>query len=237
MFSLNGKQILSVVLASLMVYPYPMQAGSPAAIVGSMNSYGPVMVGENTTPAESTLFAGDLVNTHSGNAVVRYTDGARVLLAKSSTAVFSPKSVELQQGQMSFQTVSSKDVVFRATSLRLEPMTEKTSADVTVKDGKATISVTEGSVRAVDPSGASLAVIPAGEAKLFAMAVPPAASAAAAASASASASAAPLPAGAMVVWVLVWTTVAGGVTYGVYQAITSDNEVVVERRALSPATP
>ena len=177
MFRLRMKQMLSIALAALMVQPSPTWAGSSAAVVGSINSYGAVTVGQSAAPASSTLFAGDTVRTQAGNAVVQYEQGARVLLAKSSAAVFTPKTVELQKGQMSFRTTTGKDVTFNATSLRLEPMSDKTAADVTVDNGKASVTVREGSVRAVDPSGTPLAVIPAGEAKLFAMAVPPASAA------------------------------------------------------------
>ena len=207
-------------------------AGATASAIGSINSYGAVTVGKASAPASSTLFAGDVVNTDTGNAVVQYEQGARVLLAKSSSAVFSPKAVELKNGQMSFNTNSSRDIIFSATSLRLEPMSAKTSADVTVNDGKASVTVKEGSVRAVDPSGAQLAGIPAGEAKLFAMAVPPASAPAASAHAPAAASAAPIPAAIGLLWLVIPAAV--GVTVGVYQAVKSDNNGEVENRSASP---
>ena len=124
MFRLNCKQTLSIVLAALMVQPSPTWAGATASAIGSINSYGAVTVGKASAPASSTLFAGDVVNTDTGNAVVQYEQGARVLLAKSSSAVFSPKAVELKNGQMSFNTNSSRDIIFSATSLRLEPISE-----------------------------------------------------------------------------------------------------------------
>lgn len=234
MVRLTFKQGLSLFLAAAMVNPIPTWAGSSAAVVGSINSYGAVTVGQSAAPASSTLFAGDTVKTQTGSAVVQYEQGARVVLAKTSTAVFSPKAVELKSGQMSFSTATNKDMTFNATSLRLEPMSPKTAADVVVNDGKASISVREGSVRAVDPTGVSLAVIPAGEAKLFAMAASPAAPAPAAPAASAAA--APLGAVAAM-WLVIGVGVIGGTIAGIAIAQTSDDEEEVEDRAVSPVRP
>ncbi|MSO21282.1 MAG: hypothetical protein EXQ56_12660, partial [Acidobacteria bacterium] len=187
MLRMNPKQILAVTLAVLMLRPYPMQAASPAAVLGSISSYGAVTVGEITAPAENTLFSGDLVNTHVGSAVAQYKAGTRVLVAKESSVHFSADAVQLQKGQMTFRSASEQGPIFQAYSLRLEPVTPQSSANVVVLDGKASIVVTEGSVRAVDPTGVSLALINAGETKLFAMASAPAAPAAPAASPAASA--------------------------------------------------
>lgn len=231
MVQLNFKKALSLFLAALMANPSGAWAGASAAVVGSINSYGAVTVGKSAAPASSTLFAGDTVNTLTGNAVVQYEQGARVMLAKSSTAVFSPRAVELKSGQLSFSTGS--DMVINATSLRLEPMSPKTSADVIVNDGKASVTVREGSVRAVDPTGVSLAVIPAGEAKLFAMASASASPASAPAPASASAAAPPIGVlGAM--WLVILGGAIGGTILGVTVAQNSDNDSEIEDRSASP---
>jgi hypothetical protein len=235
MLQLNFKQMLSLFLAGLMVHPFPMQAASSAPVLGSMNAYGPVMVGETAAPSEATLFAGDLVDTKSGNAVIQYKQGARVLLAKSSSALFSTGSVELKKGEMTFRSAGNKDVVFQATSLRLEPTSEKTLANVMVNDGKATISVKEGGVRAVDPSGITLGEIPAGKTQLFAMAVAPSARAAAA-PAAASAAAPPIPSAGAAIWVAL---AVAGATIGTFvTAKVADNDDEVEARAAaSPIRP
>lgn len=229
MLGLKLKQGLSVFVAGLMLQPSPMSAAGTADVLGSISTFGAVTIGASKVPSESTLFSGDTVKTDTGKAVVNYEKGARVLLASTSTAVFSPKTVELKKGQMTIQ--SGKDMVFQATSLRIEPMSEKTSADVVVNDGKASITVKEGSIRAVDPSGTPLAVIPAGEAKLFAMAASAAAAPAPAAAASASAP----PLWAPQTWLLV-TLVAGGIV-GAAVAISnaSDDNAPPQLPAASPA--
>jgi len=236
MLRLNLKQMSSLFLAAWMVQSTAMQAASSAVVLGSINSYGPVVVGQAAAAPEGTLFAGDLIDTQSGNAVVQYKHGARILLAKSSAALFSPTSVELKKGEMTFRSASSKEIVFQATSLRLEPVTEKTLANVTVNEGKAAISVQEGSVRAVDPSGKVLGEIPAGKTQLFAMAVPPAAGAAASApAASASAAAPPVPSATVAIWLALGVAAATTATF--VTAAVTDNDDEVEARAASPARP
>ena len=211
-----------------------MQAASSAAVLGSINSYGPVMVGESAAAPEATLFAGDLVDTKTGNAVVQYKQGSRILLAKSSSALFSSASVELKKGQMTFRSASPKEIVFQATSLRLEPVTKKTLANVTVDEGKASISVQEGAIRAVDPSGKVLGEIPAGKTQLFAMAVPPSASAAPSAPA-ASAAAPPVTSAATAIWLALGVAAATTATF--VTAAVTDNDDEVEERAASPVRP
>jgi len=174
MSDLGLKQMLAVFLAISMLRPYPISAAPSAAVLGSISSYGTVTVGDLASPSENTLFAGDLVNTGVGSAVVQYKDGTRVLLAMNSTAQFTAGEVQLQAGQMTFRTASEQVPVFHASSLRLEAA-PSSSANVILNDRKATISVTEGAVRVVDPTGARLASVQAGEARLFAMASPAAA--------------------------------------------------------------
>lgn len=209
MLRMNLKQILSATLAVLMLRPYPMQAASSAAVLGSISSYGAVTVGEIAAPAENTLFSGDLVNTHVGSAVAQYKAGTRVLVAKESSVQFSADAVQLRKGQMTFRTASEQGPIFQASSLRLEAITPQSSANVVVLDGKASIMVTEGTVRAVDPTGVSLALIKAGETKLFAMASAPAASASAVPAASPAASA---PPAIVFTPVTTWVLIAGVMT-------------------------
>ena len=175
---LKTRDMLSILLSVLLIHPYPVQAATPAAVLGSISSYGAVSVGAVIAPSEGTLFAGDLVNTRLGSAVIQYKEGARVLLAMDSSAQFTASTVQLQKGQMTFRSASENGPMFSASSLRLEPAAANSSANVILNEGRASVAVTEGAVRVVDPTGVRLADLEAGEARLFAMAVPPAAAAA-----------------------------------------------------------
>jgi hypothetical protein len=219
MLHLSPKQMLAVLLSIVMIRPFSAEAAPAAAVLGSISAYGEVSVGAVSVPAESTLFAGDMVNTVGGKAVIQYKEGARVLLASDSSAQFSAGEVQLQKGQMTFRSAAAGGPVFNATSLRLEPAAANSSANVVLKDGKASVSVTEGILQIVDPSGAKLASIKAGETRLFAMASPPASPAAAS-----PAPAAPAPqalAGGTRTWVLV--AAATGVAITTALAITLNN--------------
>jgi hypothetical protein len=119
----------------------------------------------------SALFAGDQVRTGTGSALIQYQGGARVVLGLESQASFSPSRVELQKGQMSF-SAQAGGPLFAASTLRIEPIGAKAAADVTYRDHKATVTVTEGAFRVVDPSGAQLASLRVGEARLFEEALP-----------------------------------------------------------------
>ena len=222
MLQVNAKQALTVVLAALMIQPFPVQAASASTMIGSISSYGSVTVGDVSAPRESTLFSGDVVNTRSGNATVQYKQGARVLLANDSAALFSTSSVELRNGQMSFRPGSDMGVAFSASSLRLQPA-KSSSANVTLKDGKATVSVTEGTVEVIDPSGAKLATVGAGEAKLFAMASPAPAAAAPAPAAAAPPAPASKKVGGVPVWVVVGAVAAVSTTVGVALKMNSND--------------
>ena len=68
---------------------------------------------------------------------------------------------------MSFQTAAGSAMVFAVSTLRLEPSTAKAAANVTLKDSKASVAVTEGTLNVVDPSGVQLASLHAGDARLF----------------------------------------------------------------------
>jgi FecR-like protein len=221
------RQILSVYLVVLMLRPVSMPAANSAAVLGSISSYGSVKVGEQVSPSQNTLFAGDVVKTQSGSAVIQYSQGARVALDKESSARFEASNIQLERGIMSFRAASTDGPVFNASTLRLQPAQSGSSANVSVQPGKATVTVTKGSVRAVDPTGVTLSVINAGETKLFAMASP-----APAAPAAASAAAPPIPAIATL-----WLLVIGGVTAAVTTAVavTSNNNSSDNAQALSPS--
>ena len=224
MFRMNFKQMLSVFLAILMLRPFPMQAAPTPAVLGSISSYGAVTVGELSAPAENTLFAGDLVSTRIGSAVIQYKQGTRVLLTMDSSAQFTPSAVQLQKGQMTFRSSSVQGPVFQASSLRLEPTVASSSANVILNDGKASVAVTEGAVRVVDPTGAPLASIQAGEARLFAMAS--AAAAPAAPPVPSAAAAAPqgnVPAHTHAVWMLALGVAAAGASLGIAGLIRANN--------------
>ena len=220
MFRMNFKQMLSVFLAILMLRPFPMQAAPTPAVLGSISSYGAVTVGELSAPAENTLFAGDLVSTRIGSAVIQYKQGTRVLLTMDSSAQFTPSAVQLQKGQMTFRSSSVQGPVFQASSLRLEPTVASSSANVILNDGKASVAVTEGAVRVVDPTGAPLASIQAGEARLFAMA---SAAAAPAAPPTASAAAPQAGGGNGTVWLLALGVAAAGASLGIAGLIRANN--------------
>lgn len=172
MLKLDVRQLLSILLVLLMVYPSPLPAASgpsvsSRAVLGSITSYGKVQVGEVQMPTEGTLFSGDRVQTQTGNAVIHYREGARVVLGNQSEANFSSSQIQLQKGLMSFQSGSGDKLVFAASTLRLQPATPKSAANITLENKKASVAVTEGTVKVVDPSGAQLASLKAGEARLF----------------------------------------------------------------------
>ena len=188
MLNLKMKQLLALFLCGLFVRPMPIlaapDAAAPArAVLGSVTSRGMVHVGEVQVPGMSALFSGDQVRTLAGDALIQYKDGVRVILGNESLASFSSGRVELQKGQMSFRTETGGPL-FAASTLRIEPTSEKSAANVTFQDRKATVAVTEGSLKVVDPSGVQLAALRVGEARLFeeasaAMPSPPAAAPAA----------------------------------------------------------
>jgi len=182
MLFLRIKQTLALVLCVALIRPTPMMSQpAPGAVLGSVTPRGEVNVGDVRLPGMSALFAGDRVQTVAGSAMIQYQNGPRVVLGMQSQASFSPLRVELKQGQMSFSTEAGGPQ-FAAATLRIEPIDAKSAADVTYLDHKATVSVTEGSFRVVDPSGVQLASLRTGEARLFeeAAAAAPAPAAAAA---------------------------------------------------------
>jgi hypothetical protein len=163
------RQLLALFLCGLLVRPLPVvaePAAAPGAVLGSVTSRGSVHVGDSQIPGMSALFSGDQVRTGVGSALIQYQDGVRVILGAGSLASFSSTRVELQKGQMSFATESGGPQ-FAASTLRIEPVSTKSAANVTLADHKATVAVTEGSLRVVDPSGVQLASLRAGEARLF----------------------------------------------------------------------
>jgi len=139
---------------------------SARSVVGSIASRGAVKVGEIAMPAEGTIFSGDRVETNNGSATIQYKGGARVVLGSDTSANFASSQVRLDNGVMSFQTVSN-GVVFAASTLKLEPATPKSAANLTLQNNKASVAVTEGTVKVIDPSGVQLASLTAGEARLF----------------------------------------------------------------------
>jgi hypothetical protein len=166
MLKLRVKQLLALFLCGLLARPTLMAEPAPAAVLGSVTSRGTVRVGSALVPGMSALFSGDQVRTGAGSALIQYQGGARVILGLESLASFSSERVELQKGLMSFATQSGGPL-FAAKTLRIEPASAKSAANVTLLDHKATVAVTEGSLRVVDPSGVQLAALRAGEARLF----------------------------------------------------------------------
>jgi hypothetical protein len=171
MLKLGCRDLLALILSVLVLNPPSIVAASggtpPQSILGFITSRGSVRVGEMAVPSEGTLFSGDRVQTNSGVAVIQYRDGARIMLASESVANFALARMQLEKGLMSFQTVAGKGMVFAVSTLRLEPATAKAAANVTFKDSKANVAVTEGTLKVVDPSGVQLASLNAGDARLF----------------------------------------------------------------------
>jgi len=166
MLQLRIKQTLALALCVALIRPTPMMSAPASAVLGSVTPRGEVNVGDVRLPGMSALFAGDHVRTSAGSAMIQYQDGPRVVLGIESQASFSPSRVELRSGQMSFSTEAGGPL-FTAATLRIEPTEAKSAANVTYIDHKATVSVTEGSFRVVDPSGVQLASLRTGEARLF----------------------------------------------------------------------
>ena len=246
MFELSVKRMLAVLLSVLMLRPFPLGAAPAAAVLGSISSYGVVTVGDQTAPMESTLFAGDQVKTAAGSAVIQYREGTRVLLSDDSSAQFAASNVQLQSGQMTFRSGAEGGTTFLASSLRLEPAATNSSANIVLKDGKASVAVTEGTVRVVDPTGAKLATIQAGQAGIFTMASAAVASAAAPAPAPSAAVAAPqgnVPAHTHAVWMLALGVASAGAIVGVTGLVRANNaedradELERRLRLLSPNLP
>jgi hypothetical protein len=171
MRKLGIREFFALLLCVLISNPPSIVSASsettPRAVLGSISSRGSVRVGEMSMPTEGTLFSGDRVQTVNGSAVIQYRDGARILLASGSLANFAAGRVQLENGLMSFETGRGSDVVFAASTLRLEPGTEKAAANVTLKDSKASVAVTQGTLRVVDPSGVQLASLKNGDSRLF----------------------------------------------------------------------
>jgi hypothetical protein len=169
-FKLAVRQLVVVILCNLMMNPAVFVAAAndvtPRSVVGSITSRGSVRVSEVLMPGEATIFSGDRVQTANGTATIQHKGGARIFLGSDTSANFALIQVGLNHGLMSFQTVST-GVVFAASTLRLQPATAKTAANVTMQDRKASVAVTEGTLRIMDPSGVQLASLNAGEARLF----------------------------------------------------------------------
>jgi hypothetical protein len=245
MFQLSVKRMLAVLLSVLMLRPFPLEAAPTAAVLGSISSYGVVTVGDQTAPMESTLFAGDQVKTGAGSAVIQYTEGTRVLLSDDSSAQFAASNVQLQSGQMTFRSGAERGTTFLASSLRLEPAAANSSANIILKDGKASVAVTEGTVRVVDPTGAKLATIQAGQAGVFTMASAATASAAATPPAPSAAAAAPQARGAAAgtVWLLALGVASAGTIVGITGLVRANNaqdradELERQLNLLSPNRP
>ena len=221
MFKFWGREFTALLLTLLIATP-PRIAGAAngpvaRAAVGSIESRGAVRIGEVLTPSQNTLFAGDRVQTNNGGAVIQYRQGSRVVLASETVADFAPARVQLEKGLMTFETASNSGMIFAASTLRLEPASSKTAANVTFTNSKASIAVTQGTLKVVDPSGLQLASLNAGEARMFeeALATPEPASAS---SPSPSAPAAPPQAGGGNgghKWVLALGAAVVGVSLGV----------------------
>lgn len=220
MLKFGGKEFVALLLTILIAAPPQISLAANSAparsALGSIESRGGVRIGEVLTPSQNTIFAGDRVQTNNGGAVIQYRQGSRVVLASETIADFAPARVQLEKGLMTFESASNSGMIFAASTLRLEPASAKTAANVTMNESKASVAVTQGTLKVVDPSGLQLASLNAGEARLFEEA--PATSEPASASApSPSAPAAPPQAGGgnSHKWVLALGAAAAGVSLGI----------------------
>jgi cell division protein FtsB len=171
MLKFGGREFVALLLTLLVAAPprISVAANGPAAraALGSIESRGSVRIGEVLTPSQNTLFAGDRVQTNNGGAVIQYRQGSRVVLSSETVANFAPARVQLEKGLMTFESASNSGMIFAASTLRLEPGSAKTAANVTFTDSKASVAVSEGTLKVVDSSGLQLASLNAGEARLF----------------------------------------------------------------------
>ena len=235
MLKFRLKQALALFLCGLLIRPAPLTA-EPAAILGSVTPQGQVNVGDVRLPGMSALFAGDQIRTDAGRALIQYKQGPRVVLEVDSQASFSPSRVELQKGQMSF-TSQEGGPMFAASTLRIEPIEINSKADVTYRDHKATVRVTEGSFRVVDPSGDLLASLRTGEARLFEEVSPAAPAPGAPAAVPPAAPAAPQAGsgGSKRTWLLVLGMGVVGTTLGIAALVSSSDEDEVANAELAAA--
>ena len=228
MLKMNVKNLFAVLLSVLLIEPSYCMVASPAtappAVLGSVTTRGTVRVGGVLMPSHGTLFSGDEVQTSLGSAIIQYQKGPRVQVAIESSVHFTSSHVQLQRGQMAFRTVSGNDLSLAASTLRLEPATTKTDAHVSLQDKKVSVSVTEGILNIVDPSGVHLASLRAGQASVFQ-------EASAALPADPDGPVNALTGEAAVKWVLIGA-VAAAVIYANY-FLDRDDEVPV----ISPSTP
>lgn len=219
MLKLGGREFVALLLSLLIATPPRIAAAAngPAtrAALGSIDSRGAVRIGEVLTPTQNTLFAGDRVQTNNGGAVIQYRQGPRVVLASETVASFAPARVQLEKGLMTFESASNSGMIFAASTLRLEPSSAKTAANVTFTDSKASIAVTQGTLKVVDPSGLQLASLNAGDARLFEEAPTSSEPASASSPSSAPSSAAPQGGGENHHWVLALGVAVVGVGLGV----------------------
>ena len=178
---MNGKQFLGLLLSMALIGPSPSMAvlpeSGPRSALGSVTTRGTVRIGQTTISSLGALFSGDQVQTQLAGAVIQYRQGSRIRLAPDSSAQFTDSHVQLQQGQMEFRIASGSGPTFAASTLRLESATKQTIAQVSLQDKTASVSVTEGTLNILDPSGVQLAAIPAGQGSVFqevsAAALPP----------------------------------------------------------------
>ena len=219
MLKLGGKEFVALLLSLLVAAPprFAAAANGPAAraALGSIESRGAVRIGEVLTPSQNTIFAGDRVQTNNGGAVIQYRQGSRVVLASETVADFAPARVQLEKGLMTFESASNSGMIFAASTLRLEPGSAKTAANVTFTDNKASIAVNEGTLKVVDPSGLQLASLNAGDARMFEESPAGSEPASASSPSPAAPAAPPQGGGGKHTWALALGAAAVGVTLGV----------------------
>lgn len=163
------KRSFAVFLFALMTISPLLAADSVATseVIGSIESHGPVQLGDVRMPSVGTLFAGDRVATNNGVALIRYTNGAQIVLASESRANFAPGQVQLEIGLMTFESAFMHGVAFSVSSIRMEPTSPKIIGSITLRENKVGIAVTQGTLQITDASGVELALMKGGEARSF----------------------------------------------------------------------
>ncbi len=142
------------------------------APLGSLNAYGLVKLGSMDVPSGASVFDGQIVSTgRSGKALLALRDQTRVALGHATRARVSRKSVVLEEGAAQFTSVTPSGTPIFAGALRLEPVSPSASLEASILErGRVNVAVWTGNVRVLDPSGAAVGRLRAGQALVFGLA-------------------------------------------------------------------
>ncbi len=158
-------------LATLLSLALPYAAMADAAAIGTLSAYGEVRLGSAEAPSGATVFDGQRVTTGAGGeAVIALGDTTRIALGRATQARLSTEGIVLERGSARFETAPKQAPIFAA-GLRLEPEAGTSSVEASLRSrGRVNVAVLSGGIRVLDPSGAALASVRAGQALLFGLA-------------------------------------------------------------------